>query len=188
MDIIEIKEASDSELQKIFSSIGAAGGELNNRSIMQHFGFASIPKDADGVTGLVLKSGNYYVLIAEEPKKENRPALDNGETTLYKDEIRHIILKADDSINVITEKGLIKVEDDGNIEISNENNGVTLKANGDIELGEGTKEAIVKAAALTAIAPHTHPVSGVTALASTDPAMVALTTDPGNVTQKVKAE
>ena len=56
------------------------------------------------------------------------------------------------------------------------------------QLGGSGLDALVKDAVLPTLVAHTHPVSGAVAIASTDPAMITLATDPGNKTQKVTAQ
>lgn len=82
----------------------------------------------------------------------------------------------------------LHLKNDGSAVLSNDNNSVTLKVNGDIELGKSSLDSLVKSAVLGTIANHTHPVSGAVAGPSTDPAMIALPTAPGNKTQKTEAQ
>lgn len=82
----------------------------------------------------------------------------------------------------------LHLKNDGSALIRNDNNSITLKVNGDIELGKSSLDSLVKAVTLSPIAVHTHPVSGAVAGPSTDPAMIALPTAPGNKTQKTEAQ
>jgi phage gp45-like len=165
-----ITDVTDGDYQKVVNALGRPNEQIVNRSYFQHVGFTSIPPE--GSIGIIIHEDNNLSMIATADPATNRPALTNErDVAVYADANKYI-----------------KIDVDGKIEIKNNNNTITLKANGDIELGKAALDALVKAAALSPLAIHTHPVSGAAAGPSTDPAMAALTTTPGNKTQKVTGQ
>lgn len=135
---VNIVSVSEDDLNKIFSAIGMGSGEYTNRSFYQHVGFTSKPKP--DTIGLVLKSGDNYTMIASTDSKTDRPELSNDkDVAIYSDADKYV-----------------KINAGGDIEISNNNNTITLKANGGIELGTGILSKIIKETIITKYNTHTH--------------------------------
>lgn len=171
MKIIKCKflDCTDGEYQKIMNAIGVPNEEINNRSYFQHFGFSSIPQAP--CVGIGIIYDNQITFFASADPASYRPALSSGETCIYADADKYIKLKTT-----------------GEIVIKNNNNTITLKADGDIEIGASNLASLVKDAVLNTLKLHTHPVAGAVANASTDTGMLALDTAPGNKTQNVQAD
>lgn len=171
MDIFKasIGTVEETELQQKITAIGQGGEEIIERSLYGMAKFHSTPKK--GAIGVVIADEENVSMVATTDTKDDRPDDIEKLTVIYQDKNK-----------------FIGINESGEITIANDNNKVILKENGDIELGDGSLAALVKDAVLSALAIHTHPVSGAVALASTDPAMLILATDPANTTQKVKAQ
>jgi len=169
VNIISVVEDS-STVVKVCNATGVLGEQITNRAYIGQAGFSHIPNGND--IGIMFQDRNTIVILASEG--ESRPYLDNElDTVMYSDADKYI-----------------KISNDGDITATNGSNTITLKANGDIELGASNLDKLVKEAVLSTLALHTHPVSGAppVAIASTDPAMLTLTTDPGNKTLNTKAD
>jgi len=167
---ITVSSATESNLYKKISASGNIGEEITERPYFQHRGFTSLPKEDDLAVALV--DGNQVTLIGSVDSLTTRPELSSeGDVAIYVDTDKYV-----------------KIEADGKITVKNNNSTITLKANGDIELGTSSLDSLVKSAVLSTLAAHTHPVSGAVAGVSTDTGMVALATAPGNKTQSVEAE
>lgn len=117
---VSISGVTEGEAQKIFNAIGRPNENLENRSYFQHCGFSSIPRKS--AIGVVLKDGDNYTMIASADHEDDRPVLSNdGDCCMYSSKNRYI--KIDNSTGDITAK--------------NDSGTITLKNNGDVELGEG---------------------------------------------------
>jgi len=122
MRVIKVKilDVTDDTEQKIYNAIGRPNEELTERSYFQHVGFTSIPR-ANSV-GIVLQDGENYTLIATTDTDSDRPTLSSsGDTALYSDSDKYI-----------------KIAATGEITIQNgaaSGGKITLKTNGDIEIG-----------------------------------------------------
>jgi phage gp45-like len=135
---VKIVSVADGDSQKLYSAIGNAGEEFTDRIYYQHSGLSSIPKAGD--MGVVLSDGNNHTMISTSDNLTDRPELSNeGDVCIYSD--------ADKFIKVLA---------NGNILISNNNNSVTLKTNGDIELGETALQSLMTKAAMDAFNLHVH--------------------------------
>ena len=170
MDIYKasITKVSETEAQQKINAVGRCGEEINERSLFTQVGFHSTPKSGD--IGVIASDEDSVSMIATTDFADDRPDDLENTTTMYKNKDSYI-----------------KIDDSNNIIVANANNKVILKSNGDIELGDGTLKKLVTEDVLSALSIHTHPVAGTLASASTDPAMLALATDPANLTQKTKA-
>jgi len=166
--IIHSTEESAEFMQKLFSTDTTVVNKFSKRPIIGNVGFTSLAPE--GSLGVVIKDGDNYTCIASE-------SLD-----------RPLLLNAGDAAVYSSETVFIKVLANGEITIENNNNSITLKANGDIEIGNANLDKLVKKAVLTTLAAHTHPVSGAVAGISTDAGMIALPTAPGNFTQNTEAD
>lgn len=166
----KITDVTDGDYQKKINAIGRPNEEINNRSYFQHVGFTSIPPA--GSVGILIAEGDNLTVIASADPIASRPTLSNQkDVAMYADADKYI-----------------KILANGDIEASNNNNKIVLKANGDIELGSADLANLVKDAVLSTLQSHTHPVSGAVAIASTDAGMIVLSTAPGNKTSKVKGQ
>lgn len=76
--------------------------EFEDRQLMQHFGFISVPRKGDRV--LLLQFGNVVIAVASD--SADRPAVNEGETALYREKEHYIILKDDGTIAIKAEGGL----------------------------------------------------------------------------------
>lgn len=92
-------------------SASANGVETENRQMMQHFGFISVPKS--GARVLFLQLGNVTVAVASDEK--DRPSLSEGESALYRSADHYIILKKDGSVAI---KATAGVEIEGDLKVS----------------------------------------------------------------------
>ena len=92
----------------------ANGIQFEERQMMQHFGFISIPKS--GERCLFLQFGNVVIAVASDGK--DRPAVKEGETALYSDKAHYIILK---------DNGTIAIKADGGVEVDGD-----LRVNGEV--------------------------------------------------------
>ena len=165
-----IVSVTDGTFQKVLQAIGRSNEEINDRSYYQHVGFTSIPPA--GSVEIIVADGDNLTMIASADPLDSRPELSNEkDVAVYADADKYV-----------------KILAGGDIEVANNNNKITLKANGDIELGSASLDDLVKSAVLSTLQNHTHPVSGAVAGVSTDPGMVILSTAPGNKTQKVKGQ
>ncbi len=172
MSVIKCKiiSVTDGEYQKIVDAIGRASSEeINDRSYFQHVGFTSIPP-ADTV-GVMITDGNNYTMIATADPSASRPALSNEkDVAIYAD--------ADNYIKINGDTGEITVE--------NDNNKITLKANGDIEIGGSGLKKLMTESMITAYNTHVH--SGVTVGAGSTGVPTALLSTAAHATQKTEAQ
>ena len=127
---------STGTVQKI-DAVGRAGEEITERQSIAHVGFYSSPKPNS--IGLVVAHGENITCIATGDKAEDRPDDIDDATTIYRDGDK-----------------FIKIKDSGDIIVSNNNNSIILKANGDIELGSGTLKKLVTEDILSVLTGHTH--------------------------------
>ena len=134
----QIVTVSEDDYQKLFSAIGRPNEEFNDRSYYQHFGFSSLPPANS--RGIVISDGDNYTMIATEVSSTEKPSLSaEKDTCIYSDADKYVMCKSG-----------------GDIEIANNNNKIILKANGDIELGDGTLKQLVHEDVFTAMNAHTH--------------------------------
>ena len=99
---------------KLRNISGKANGVVfDNRQMMQHFGFISIPKA--GERCLFLQFGNVVIAVASDGK--DRPSVKEGETALYRKKEHYIILKNDGTIAIKAEGG---VDVDGDLRVNGE--------------------------------------------------------------------
>jgi len=68
---------------RLFAAVGRPGETFADRELLQHYGFASSPKD--GASGLVLVKDNQVFLVSSDDSRY-RVALERGEVCLYTDE------------------------------------------------------------------------------------------------------
>ncbi|MFA5161142.1 MAG: phage baseplate assembly protein [Elusimicrobiales bacterium] len=68
---------------RLFAATGRSGETFADRELLQHYGFASSPKD--GAAGIVLVKDNQVFLVASDDARY-RVALERGEVALYTDE------------------------------------------------------------------------------------------------------
>lgn len=87
--------------------------EFEDRQLMQHFGFISVPRKGDRV--LLLQFGNVVIAVASD--STDRPAVNEGETALYREKEHYIILKDDGTIAIKAEGGL---DIDGDVRVNGE--------------------------------------------------------------------
>ena len=106
---VKVSSVSEHTYQKLFSGIGRANEEFNNRSYFQHAGFTSLPKA--NTVGIVIEEGNTFTMVATADPSSSRPTLASaGDAAIYSDADTYVMVK-----------------DDGEIEIANENNSITLR-------------------------------------------------------------
>ncbi|MFA6690043.1 MAG: hypothetical protein WCS18_11255 [Sphaerochaetaceae bacterium] len=91
-------------------SAAANGIAVEDRHLMQQFGFASIPKAGSRI--LFLQHGNFTIAVATEG--DDRPTLEEGESALYRNANHYIILKKDGSIAIKAPAG---VDIDGDLRV-----------------------------------------------------------------------
>lgn len=98
-----------------FRRVSAKANDIavEDRHLMQQFGFASIPKSGSRI--LFLQNGNFTIAVATEG--DDRPHLEEGESTLYRKADHYIILKKDGSIAINAPAG---VDIDGDLRVKGE--------------------------------------------------------------------
>lgn len=92
-------------------SAKANGRDVEGRQLMQQFGFVSIPPSGSRI--LFLEFGNVIVGVASDGKE--RPAVEEGETAVYRDDKQYIIFKKNGTIEIKAPKG---VDIDGDLRVS----------------------------------------------------------------------
>lgn len=89
----------------------ANGVEVENRQLMQQFGFVSVPKKGSRI--LFLQFGNVTVGVASDGA--DRPEVKEGEVAVYRDRQQCILLKEDGTIGIKAPKG---VDIDGDLRVT----------------------------------------------------------------------
>lgn len=89
----------------------ANGFEVENRQLMQQFGFVSVPKKGSRI--LFLQFGNVTVGVASDGA--DRPEVKEGEVAVYRDRQQCILLKEDGTIGIQAPKG---VDIDGDLRVT----------------------------------------------------------------------
>lgn len=89
----------------------ANGIDVENRQLIQQFGFVSVPKKGSRI--LFLQFGNVTVGVASDGS--DRPEVKDGEVAIYKDGSQYILLKDNGSIEIKAPKG---VDIDGDLRVS----------------------------------------------------------------------
>lgn len=92
-------------------SAKANGRDVEGRQLMQQYGFISIPPSGSRI--LFLEFGNVIVGVASDGK--DRPAVEEGETAVYRDDKQYIIFKKNGTIEIKAPKG---VDIDGDLRVS----------------------------------------------------------------------
>ena len=166
---VKISSVTDGTNQKLYSGVGRAEEEFNNRSYFQHVGFSSIPKE--GSVGIVFKEDNTFTMVASTDTSSDRPVLSNaGDVCIYSDADKYV-----------------KVAADGEITITNSavsGGKIVIKANGDIEIGSASLASLMTDSIITKFNTHTH-ISAAPTVATSVPTPLFLTTD---ATSKTKAQ
>ncbi|PZW73505.1 phage baseplate assembly protein [Fibrobacter sp. UWR1] len=98
--------------------------EFEDRQLMQQFGFISIPRKGDRM--LLLQFGNVVIAVASD--SADRPAVNEGETALYREKEHYIILKDD---------GTIAIKASGGVDIDGD-----LRVTGDVQDKSGTLDRL----------------------------------------------
>jgi phage gp45-like len=156
---VVVSEITASDRHSLVDAIGRAGEEIIQRPSYQHAGFHSTLKP--GTVGFMIANGENITMIASADTSEDRPDdLDNS-TAIYRDADKYV-----------------KIADNGDITVANDQNKIILKSNGDIELGEGTLKKLVTEDILSVLTSHTHtcgsPGGPTTATIFTPPLSAAL--------------
>lgn len=89
----------------------ANGIDVENRQLIQQFGFVSVPKKGSRI--LFLQFGNVTVGVASD--SADRPEVKEGEVAIYKDGSQYILLKDNGSVEIKAPKG---VDIDGDLRVS----------------------------------------------------------------------
>lgn len=89
----------------------ANGIEVDNRQLMQQFGFVSVPQKGSRV--LFLQFGNVTIGVASDGPE--RPEVKEGEVAVYVDKDNYILLKQNGSIEIKAPKG---VDIDGDLRVT----------------------------------------------------------------------
>ena len=89
----------------------ANGIDVENRQLMQQFGFASVPKKGSRI--LFLQFGNVTIGVASDGSE--RPDVKEGEVAIYRDKENYILLRENGSIEIKAPKG---VDIDGNLRVT----------------------------------------------------------------------
>lgn len=89
----------------------ANGIDVENRQLMQQFGFASVPKQGSRI--LFLQFGNVTIGVASDGPE--RPEVKEGEVAVYVDKDNYILLKQNGSIEIKAPKG---VDIDGDLRVT----------------------------------------------------------------------
>lgn len=165
----KITSVVDGIFQKIYSAIGkTAADTITDRSYFQHVGFTSLPR-ADAV-GIVLKDGQTLTMIATSDQDTDRPAMSaEGDCAVYADADKYV-----------------KIDAGGEITVKNNNNTITLKANGDIELGAASLKKLMTEDMIAVFNAHTH--AGVTVGAGVTGTTATPLSTGSHATSKVEAQ
>jgi len=89
----------------------ANGIDVENRQLMQQFGFVSVPKQGSRI--LFLQFGNVTIGVASDGSE--RPDVKEGEVAVYVDKDNYILLKQNGSIEIKAPKG---VDIDGDLRVT----------------------------------------------------------------------
>ena len=89
----------------------ANGRIIENRGMMQHFGFISVPKE--GCKALFVQHQNMTICIASEG--DDHPHMDEDESALYRTATHYIIMKKDGTIAAKAAGGM---DLDGDLRVS----------------------------------------------------------------------
>jgi phage gp45-like len=94
--IIKTFQAAAGRLSQV-TAYGHADELIEDRDVMQHYGFRSRPKR--GAEGVVIRDGNHLVMIADDDRRYTI-ALEDGEVSLYTDQGDKVHIKRDGTIQV----------------------------------------------------------------------------------------
>lgn len=92
-------------------SAKANGRDVEDRQLMQQYGFISIPPSGSRI--LFLEFGNVIVGVASDGKE--RPAVEEGETAVYRDDKQYILIKKNGTIEIKAPNG---VDIEGDLRVS----------------------------------------------------------------------
>ena len=153
---IRITDVTQGDESSVVNGIGRPNEEIVERPLVQQSGFSSIPRA--GSIGIALQEGENIKIIGTTDIDTKRPALGSGgDVSVHNDADRYIViignyikLKYYDSIITL----------DGNVTLESPSNTITLKANGDIEIGNTALKKLITEDILSVLTAHTH--AGVT--------------------------
>ena len=176
MKKVKISSVSDDLIERKFSGKGATGETYVDRAFWQHRGFSSIPKDGD--FGLVMKDGNFYVMVASSDKASDRPTIDPGDVCMHTSTGRYILLEDSGNITVTNDNAIITVTNSGEVNIKGNGNA------GSIKLGSGSTgfKNLITEDILSGLNGHVH--TGGTIAGNTGPPTVSM----GGQTSEVQAK
>ncbi len=153
--IIKSVTATASKLMR-FDASGRTDEDIENREVMQQYGFGSRPKD--GAECLVIKDGNHFLMIASDDRRY-RIGLQEGEVALYTDEGDSIHLKRGKTI---------EVKSGGTVDI-NATGKVLVKAPS-VKMGQGvvidTAAGVVTTQCICSVTGAVHPQGSVSVKAT----------------------
>ena len=89
----------------------ANGIDVENRQLMQQFGFVSVPKQGSRI--LFLQFGNVTIGVASDCSE--RPDVKEGEVAIYRDKENYILLRENGAIEIKAPKG---VDIDGDLRVT----------------------------------------------------------------------
>jgi len=165
---VVVSEITASDRHSLVDAIGRAGEEITQRPSYQHAGFHSTLKP--GTNGYMIASGENITMIASADTAEDRPEGLENTTTIYRDANKYV-----------------KIAENGDITVANNQNKIILKSNGDIELGSSALKKLVTEDILSVLTAHTHtcgtPGNPTTATIFTPPLSAEL-----HCTSKVKGQ
>lgn len=92
-------------------SASANGVDVENRQLMQQYGFVSVPPKGSRI--LFLQFGNVTLAVASDGK--DRPEVAEGESALYRDSTHFIMLKDNGTVAIAAPKG---VDIDGDLRVN----------------------------------------------------------------------
>lgn len=117
---VKIVSITENDYQKLYTGIGRANEEFNDRSYFQHAGFTSLPKA--NTIGIVIEDGNTYTMVATADPLADRPALtDKTDVAIYSNAERYVMIKADGEIMIANENGFVNLKPDGTVDINGGN-------------------------------------------------------------------
>jgi phage gp45-like len=146
-----------------FSASGRSDETIEDREVLQPYGFQSRPPD--GSEGLVLRQGNWLVLIAADGR-ETRVALEKGELAVVTDEGDKMLWKRNRKVEIAV--GSILKPGQLTIEITGPGSQVDIHA-ATVRLGGMALESalgIVTGGCICAMTGAAHPVTSLTAKAT----------------------
>jgi len=119
VQIIASETVSESTSNKLITGTGRLNEQIQARPLYQQVGFTSLPRAGSRHVGII--EGNSITVIAGTDTQDDRPVLDTaGDCAVYANKTVYI-----------------KLEDNGDITITNDNGSIVLGSNGRVNINNG---------------------------------------------------